>query len=79
MRRVSSNSLLRHRLFRLNLAGNKDHLVFCPQAEAVMDLVSSEDKEFVALDAGHVGLVMGSGARDNLWPKTSDWLGSRSE
>lgn len=62
----------------LNLAGQKDHLVFCSQAEATMGLIGSEDKEFVALDAGHVGLVMGSGAKDNLWPKTSEWLADRS-
>ncbi len=62
----------------LNLAGKKDHLVFCGQAEATMDLVSSEDKEFVALDAGHVGLVMGRGAKKNLWPRTTEWLETRS-
>jgi polyhydroxyalkanoate synthase len=47
----------------LNLAGDKDHLVFCSEAEAVMDLIGSEDKEFVVLDAGHVGLVMGRGSQ----------------
>ena len=62
----------------LNLAGEKDHLVFCDQAEAAMDLIGSEDKEFVVLDAGHVGLVMGRGAKKDLWPKVSDWLETRS-
>ena len=62
----------------LNLAGEKDHLCFLPQAEAVMELISSEDKEFVVLDAGHVGLVMGRGAREGLWPQTTDWLELRS-
>ena len=63
----------------LNLAGEKDHLVFCPQAQATMDLISSEDKELVVLDAGHVGLVMGSGAKKGLWPKVAGWLESRLE
>ena len=49
------------------------------QAEAVMDLIGSEDKEFVVLDAGHVGLVMGRGAKKNLWPQVSNWLEPRSE
>ncbi|MGF1472129.1 MAG: alpha/beta fold hydrolase [Rubrobacteraceae bacterium] len=62
----------------LNLAGEKDHLCFLPQAEATMDLVGSEDQEFVTLDAGHVGLVMGRGAREGLWPQTTDWLKPRS-
>jgi polyhydroxyalkanoate synthase subunit PhaC len=56
----------------LNLAGEKDHLVFCSQTETTMDLIGSEDKEFVVLDAGHVGLVMGRGAKDDLWPQVRD-------
>jgi len=63
----------------LNLAGEKDHLVFRPQAEATMNLIGSEDKESVILDAGHVGLVMGRGAKKDLWPQVSNWLAPRSE
>ena len=63
----------------LNLAGEKDHLVFCGQAEATMDLIGSEDKDFVVLDAGHVGLVMGRSAKKSLWPQVSNWLEPRSE
>jgi polyhydroxyalkanoate synthase len=63
----------------LNLAGKYDHLCFLPQARATMDLIGSEDKEFVVLDAGHVGLVMGRGARKNLWPQARNWLEPRSK
>jgi len=59
-------------------AGSKDHLVFLPQAEAVMNLVGSEDKEFVVSEAGHVGLLTGRGARKGLWPRVRDWLAPRS-
>ena len=59
-------------------AGSKDHLVFLPQAEAVMNLVGSEDKEFVVSEAGHVGLLTGRGARNGLWPRVRDWLAPRS-
>jgi polyhydroxyalkanoate synthase len=62
----------------LNIAGKKDHICTLPQAEATMDLVSSEDKEFFVLDAGHVGLMTGRGAKKGLWPKVSDWLSERS-
>jgi polyhydroxyalkanoate synthase len=62
----------------LNIAGSKDHLVFLPQAEAAMDLVGSVDKEFVELEAGHVGLLTGRGAKKGLWPKVRDWLEPRS-
>ena len=62
----------------LNIAGKKDHICTLPQAEATMDLVSSEDKEFFVLDAGHVGLMTGRGAKKGLWPKVSNWRASRS-
>jgi polyhydroxyalkanoate synthase len=62
----------------LNIAGKKDHICTLPQAEATMDLVSSEDKEFFVLDAGHVGLMTGRGAKKGLWPKLSGWLAERS-
>ncbi len=62
----------------LSIAGKKDHICAVPQAEAVMDLVGSEDKEFFVLDAGHVGLMTGRGAKRGLWPKVSSWLSERS-
>src|SRR5919107_7095 len=62
----------------LNIAGKKDHICTLPQAEATMNLVGSKDKEFFVLDAGHVGLMTGRGAKKGLWPKVSDWLSTRS-
>jgi polyhydroxyalkanoate synthase subunit PhaC len=62
----------------LNIAGKKDHICTLPQAEATMNLVGSEEKEFFVLDAGHVGLMTGRGAKKGLWPKVSDWLSTRS-
>jgi polyhydroxyalkanoate synthase subunit PhaC len=62
----------------LNIAGKKDHICTLPQAEATMDLAGSEDKEFFVLDAGHVGLMTGRGAKKGLWPKVSGWLETRS-
>jgi polyhydroxyalkanoate synthase len=63
----------------LNIAGKKDHICTLPQAEATMSLVGSEDKEFFVLDAGHVGLMTGRGAKRGLWPKVGDWLSTRSD
>ena len=62
----------------LNIAGKKDHICTLPQAEATMKLISSDDKEFFVLDAGHVGLLTGSEAKKTLWPKVSSWLELRS-
>jgi polyhydroxyalkanoate synthase len=62
----------------LSIAGSKDHICTEPQAAAAMRAVSSADKEFVVLDAGHVGLLTGTGARGTLWPKVREWLAARS-
>jgi polyhydroxyalkanoate synthase len=62
----------------LSIAGQKDHICTLPQAEAIMSLVSSEDKRFLVLDAGHVGLLTGSGAKKNLWPTLCAWLEEHS-
>jgi len=62
----------------LNIAGSKDIICPLPQAEATMSLVGSEDKEFLVLDAGHVGLMCGPVARNEIWPRIRDWLGPRS-
>jgi polyhydroxyalkanoate synthase len=62
----------------LNIAAKQDHICPLPQTESTADLVSSEDTEFVVLDAGHVGLLTGRSARKDLWPKISSWLETRS-
>jgi polyhydroxyalkanoate synthase len=62
----------------LNIAGSKDHIRPLPQTEPLTDLVTSEDKELFVLDAGHVGLMTGRGAKKELWPKLSSWLEERS-
>lgn len=63
----------------LNVAGKKDHICALPQAEATMRFISSQDKELLVLDAGHIGLVTGSDAKRNLWPHMRDWLEARSQ
>jgi polyhydroxyalkanoate synthase len=62
----------------LSIAGKKDHICTLPQASALMNHISSRDKEFLALNAGHVGLLTGSGAKRELWPKLRNWLELRS-
>ena len=62
----------------LNIGGKKDHICTLPQAEATMRLISSTDKEFFTLDAGHIGLLTGSEAKKGLWPKIRSWLEPRS-
>jgi polyhydroxyalkanoate synthase len=63
----------------LNIAGSKDLICPVAQAEATMGLVGSRDKEFVVLDAGHVGLMAGPVAKEELWPRLREWLEPRSK
>ncbi len=69
---------LEHRVPLLDIAGSKDFICPVTQAEPTMNLVSSQEKEFVVLDAGHVGLMAGPVAKDELWPRVRDWLEPRS-
>jgi polyhydroxyalkanoate synthase len=52
----------------------------CPPdcARALMDAVSSEDKEYLELPGGHISLIAGRGAARNVWPKVSAWIAQRS-
>jgi len=63
----------------LNIAGKRDHICTLPQTEAIMHLISSQDKEFFVLDAGHVGLLINADAKKKLWPKIHTWLQARSQ
>jgi polyhydroxyalkanoate synthase subunit PhaC len=62
----------------LNIAGAKD--IICPpsQTEATMELVRSQDKEHLILDAGHVGLIASPEAKKTFWPQMENWLEPRS-
>jgi polyhydroxyalkanoate synthase len=62
----------------LNIAGKKDQICTLPQTEAIMSLISSQDKEFFVVDAGHVGLLIGSNAKKKLFPKICAWLEAHS-
>ena len=37
-----------------------------------MDVICSQDKEFLVLDAGHVGLTASPVAKNELWPRIHD-------
>jgi polyhydroxyalkanoate synthase len=62
----------------LNIAGAKD--IICPlsQTATTMDLVSSQDKEHLILDAGHVGLMASPQAKRSFWPRIVNWMETRS-
>jgi polyhydroxyalkanoate synthase len=63
----------------LAVTGDRDHLVPPAMARPLLDLVGSADRRYLELPAGHVGLLAGSGAREMLWPRVTDWLDDRSD
>jgi polyhydroxyalkanoate synthase len=63
----------------LSIAGTQDILCRVPQAEAIMCLVGSQDKEFCVLEGGHIGMMTGAEARQGAWLKVRSWLEPRSQ
>ena len=74
-RRVSLSNI---RCAVLNVSGKWDHVVPPSQTKVTTALARSSDQEYVSLDAGHVGMLVGPGAWDGLWPRVRDWLAPRS-
>ena len=63
----------------LNILARKDDLVPCGQSTPFNDLVGSTDRKTLQLDAGHIGLAVGSRAQKELWPEATAWLAARSD
>ena len=61
----------------LNVSGKRDHVVPASKTEATTTLARSLDKETVSLDTGHVGMLVGPGAKE-LRARLRDWLAPRS-
>lgn len=54
-----------------------DHIVPWKSASALLEIISSSDKEHVHLPGGHVGAVVSRAASKSLWPKISDFWAAR--
>ena len=62
----------------LVFAGQMDKIVPPAVAQTVLNLVRSDDKEFVIAPGGHAGVVMGKGAQSAVWAVLAAWLAPRS-
>jgi hypothetical protein len=49
------------------------------QTEATIDLVGSQDKEHLILDAGHVGTLASPEAKETFWRRIETWLETNSQ
>ena len=63
----------------LGVLAERDHIVPEPLAAPVCELVGSEEREMLRLDAGHIGLVVGRTAAKVTIPTIIEFLRKRSE
>lgn len=61
----------------LILTAATDHIAPCSQTRALLELVSSTDKQENHYNVGHVSLVFGGTARKRVYPETTAWLRER--
>ena len=62
----------------LDIVGTKDDLVPPSSSTSVMDAIGSTDKKLIEFPTGHVGLCIGTGAHEKLWPEVGRWIAQRS-
>ena len=61
------------------VVGAKEDYIAPPECvRALVDAVSSVDKEYTELPGGHISLIAGRGAALHCWPRVSGWLAPRS-
>ena len=52
----------------LNISGKRDHIALPCQVEALLDHISSTDKQYVCLPTGHMSIVYGGTAVKQTYP-----------
>jgi len=63
----------------LTVIAQADHITPPCQSQAIMQKVSSKDKELFNIPGGHIGIMAGSGAHKLTWPHIDGWLAPRSD
>jgi polyhydroxyalkanoate synthase len=58
----------------LNIAASRDLIAPRPTTSVVTKRVGSTDASEILVEGGHVGIVVGRSASQNLWPKVGVWL-----
>ena len=62
----------------LVVTAGADHIAPPPGTAPIFELVSSEDVTHFDRPGGHIGLMAGSRAREEIWPDLAGWLAERS-
>ncbi|HCL55691.1 MAG TPA: hypothetical protein DHW82_01605 [Spirochaetia bacterium] len=63
----------------LSVAADNDDIVTEKCAKGSMEIVGSKDKSFLLKRGGHIGVMTGSMAKNEVWPDIFSWLSDRSE
>lgn len=63
----------------LNIAADRDHIAIPEQTEHLMDKISSKDKTFKLLSAGHVSVTVGRSAAKTTYPLIESWISKHSK
>lgn len=62
----------------LTVIAEGDHITPPCQSEAILEKVSSADKQLYRIPGGHIGIMAGSAAHRTTWPHIEEWLRARS-
>lgn len=63
----------------LAVAAQSDDIVTVKCAEGSMKIVGSTDKAIMVKKGGHIGVMTGSMAKNEVWPDIFTWMADRSE
>ncbi len=58
----------------LNIAASRDPIAPRATTSVVTSRVGSQDSSEIVIEGGHVGIVVGRSASQNLWPRVDTWL-----
>ena len=62
----------------LVVTAGADHIAPAEGTVPLLDMVSSKDVTYLDRPGGHIGLMAGSKARNEIWPELTEWLRERS-
>lgn len=63
----------------LVIAAERDDIVTPKSARGAMEVTASTDKTMMMKRGGHVGVLIGSLAKNQVWPDIFSWLSNRSD
>jgi polyhydroxyalkanoate synthase len=81
MLRIRGRRVDLHRIEQslLIVTAEDDHIVPPANTIPLLNLAATDDSLHIARPGGHIGLMAGSKARQQIWPELTDWLRQRSQ